>query len=116
MSIRDDSGAPRVAVNAAHLSRIAGSGRCADGAKSDSLRARELFFAGGLFLLQFCNRWVASRRNQHQPTMTANLHQEIRERLALARHARRMGKPNARRWHVQQALDARAELRNLPKP
>ena len=48
--------------------------------------------------------------------MTANLHQEIRERLALARHARRMGKPNARRWHVQQALDARAELRNLPKP
>jgi hypothetical protein len=47
--------------------------------------------------------------------MTTNLHQEIRERLALARHARRMGKPNARRWHVQQALDARAELRNLPR-
>ena len=43
--------------------------------------------------------------------MTTDLHQEIRERLALARHARRMGKPNARRWHVQQALDARAELR-----
>ena len=48
--------------------------------------------------------------------MTTNLHQEIRDRLALARHARRMGKPNARRWHVQQALDARAELRNQPKP
>ena len=39
------------------------------------------------------------------------LHQEIRERLALARHARRMGKPNARLWHVQLALNARAELR-----
>ena len=48
--------------------------------------------------------------------MTTDLHQEIRDRLALARHARRMGKPNARRWHLQQALDARAELRNQPKP
>ena len=48
--------------------------------------------------------------------MTTNLHQEIRDRLALARHARRMGKLNARRWHIQQALDARAELRNQPKP
>ena len=47
--------------------------------------------------------------------MTTNLRQEIRERLALARHARQMGKLNARRWHVQQALDARAELRNLPR-
>ena len=47
--------------------------------------------------------------------MTTNLHQEIRDRLALARHARRMGKLNARRWHVQQALDARAELRNQPR-
>ena len=43
--------------------------------------------------------------------MNTDLHQEIRDRLALARHARRMGKPNARRWHLQQALDARAELR-----
>ena len=44
--------------------------------------------------------------------MTATeLHQEIRERRALARHARRMGKRNARRWHVQLALNARAELR-----
>ena len=50
-----------------------------------------------------------------QPTptnMTATeLHQEIRERRALARHARRMGKRNARRWHIQLALNARAELR-----
>ena len=42
---------------------------------------------------------------------TTELHEEIRERLALARHARRMGKPNARLWHVQLALNARAELR-----
>ena len=42
---------------------------------------------------------------------TADLHLEIRDRLALARHARRMGKPNARRWHVEAALAARAELR-----
>ena len=39
------------------------------------------------------------------------LKEEIRDRLALARHARRMGKLNARRWHVQLALNARAELR-----
>ena len=39
------------------------------------------------------------------------LKEEIRDRRALARHARRMGKPNARRWHVQLALNARAELR-----
>jgi len=48
--------------------------------------------------------------------MTADLHSEIRDRLALARHARRMGKPNARRWHIEQAVAARLELRNLPKP
>ena len=42
---------------------------------------------------------------------TTELREEIRERRALARHARRMGKHNARRWHVQLALNARAELR-----
>ena len=42
---------------------------------------------------------------------TTELKEEIRDRLALARHARRMGKLNARRWHIQQALNARAELR-----
>jgi hypothetical protein len=47
---------------------------------------------------------------------THELHQEIRDRLALARHARRMGKPNARRWHLEQAVAARLELRNPPKP
>ena len=47
---------------------------------------------------------------------TTELKEEIRERRALARHARRHGLKVARRWHVQQALDARAELRNLPKP
>ena len=39
------------------------------------------------------------------------LHEEIRERRALARHARRHGLKVARRWHVQLALNARAELR-----
>jgi len=48
--------------------------------------------------------------------MTTDLHSEIRDRLALARHARRMGKPNARRWHIEQAVAARRELRSLPKP
>jgi hypothetical protein len=48
--------------------------------------------------------------------MTTDLHQEIRDRLALARHARRMGKPNARRWHIEQAVAARLEIRNLRKP
>jgi len=47
---------------------------------------------------------------------THELHQEIRDRLALARHARRRGLQVARRWHVELALDARRELRNLPKP
>ena len=39
------------------------------------------------------------------------LHQEIRDRLALARHARRRGLQVARRWHVELALDARRQLR-----
>ena len=38
-------------------------------------------------------------------------HQEIRDRLALARHAKRQGLKVARLWHVQLALNARAELR-----
>jgi hypothetical protein len=41
-----------------------------------------------------------------------DLHQEIRDRLALARHARRHGLNIARRFHVELALAARAELRN----
>jgi len=48
--------------------------------------------------------------------MSTDLHQEIRDRLALARHARRRGLQVARRWHVELALDARRQLRNLPKP
>ena len=39
------------------------------------------------------------------------LHQEIRDRRALARHARRHGLQVARRWHVECALDARRQLR-----
>ena len=39
------------------------------------------------------------------------LHEEIRDRLALARHARRHGLRIARRWHVELALDARRQLR-----
>jgi hypothetical protein len=39
------------------------------------------------------------------------LHEEIRDRLALARHARRRGLKVARRWHVELALDARRQLR-----
>jgi hypothetical protein len=35
MSVRGDFDAPGVAINAAHLSQIAGNGRCADRAKSD---------------------------------------------------------------------------------
>ncbi len=45
-----------------------------------------------------------------------DLHEEIRDRLALARHARRMGKQIARRWHVETALAARTELRNRNTP
>jgi hypothetical protein len=41
-------------------------------------------------------------------------HQEIRDRLALARHAKRQGLKVARAWHVQLALDARAKLRFYP--
>jgi hypothetical protein len=44
--------------------------------------------------------------------MTATeLREEICERRALARHARRHGLKVARRWHIQLALNARAELR-----
>ena len=43
------------------------------------------------------------------------LHEEIRDRRALARHARRHGLKVARLWHVQMALNARAELRNQPR-
>ena len=39
------------------------------------------------------------------------LHEEIRGRRALTRHARRHGLKVARLWHVQLALNARAELR-----
>ena len=39
------------------------------------------------------------------------LHEEIRDRRALARHAKRYGLKVARLWHVQLALAARAELR-----
>ena len=39
------------------------------------------------------------------------LNEEIRDRLALARHAKRQGLKVARLWHVQLALNARAELR-----
>jgi hypothetical protein len=39
------------------------------------------------------------------------LHQEIRDRLALARHAKRRGLKVARLWHVELALDARRQLR-----
>ena len=40
------------------------------------------------------------------------LHEEIRDRLALARHAKRHGLKVARAWHVQCALEARRQLRN----
>jgi hypothetical protein len=40
------------------------------------------------------------------------LHEEIRDRLALARHAKRHGLRIARLWHVQLALTSRAELRS----
>lgn len=46
----------------------------------------------------------------HQP-MIHELHQEIRDRLALARHAKRRGWRFARVWHVELALDARRQLR-----
>jgi hypothetical protein len=39
------------------------------------------------------------------------LHQEIQDRLTLARHARRLGLQIARRFHVEIALDARRQLR-----
>jgi len=39
------------------------------------------------------------------------LHEEIRGRRALARHAKRRGLRIARLWHVELALDARRQLR-----
>ena len=39
------------------------------------------------------------------------LHEEIRDRRALARHAKRLGLCIARLWHVELALDARRQLR-----
>ena len=79
--------------------------------------ARGFIFAGGLFLLQFCNGgvWSPHRSEQRddQPTMTIHeLNEEIRDRRALARHAKRHGLKVARLWHVQLALNARAELRH----
>jgi hypothetical protein len=41
------------------------------------------------------------------------LKEEIRDRLTLARLARRRGLRIARLWHVEQAADARRKLRNL---
>lgn len=41
-----------------------------------------------------------------------DLHQELRDRLALARNAKRRGLMIARVWHVELALDARRQLRN----
>jgi hypothetical protein len=43
-----------------------------------------------------------------------DLHQELRDRLALARHAKRRGLKIARVWHVELALDARRKLRVKP--
>jgi hypothetical protein len=43
--------------------------------------------------------------------MITELHQEIRDRLALARHAKHYGLKVARRWHIELALDARRQLR-----
>lgn len=43
--------------------------------------------------------------------MITELHQEIRDRLALARHAKRRGLKIARIWHVELALEARRQLR-----
>lgn len=47
----------------------------------------------------------------HRPMTIHELRQEIRDRRALARHAKRRGLKIARAWHVQLALNARAELR-----
>ena len=44
-----------------------------------------------------------------------NLRQELRDRLALARHARRNNFRIARAWHLALALDARRKLRT-PQP
>ena len=44
------------------------------------------------------------------------LRQEISDRLALAKHAKRRGLNVARLWQVELAAAARRKLRNLPKP
>ena len=41
-----------------------------------------------------------------------NHRQELRDRLALARHAKRHGLKVARLWHVENALYVRRQLRN----
>ena len=41
-----------------------------------------------------------------------DLHQEIRDRLALARQAKRQWLKFARLWHIENALYARRQLRN----
>lgn len=43
----------------------------------------------------------------------AALRDELADRLALARHARRHGLQIARRFHVEVALEARRQLRAL---
>jgi hypothetical protein len=76
----------------------------------------DYFSRAGFFLLHFRNRQVGSRRQPTPPTMTIHeLHQEIRDRRALARHANRHGLCVARLWHVEQAAAARRKLRNLLK-
>ena len=45
--------------------------------------------------------------------MIHELKEEIRDRLKLARMARRRGWRFARIWHVELALSARRQLRNL---
>lgn len=42
------------------------------------------------------------------------LRQELRDRLALARHAKRNRLRIARAWHLALALDARRKLRSTP--
>ena len=50
--------------------------------------------------------------NTAPPTMTIHeLNEEIRDRLALARHAKRKGLKFARLWHVENALYVRRQMR-----
>jgi hypothetical protein len=83
------------------------------------------FFAGGLFLVALPQRIaiVTPSTDTNQPmhrklntVYRLALRQEIRDRLSLARHAKRHGLRVARLWHVEQAAAARRKLRNLPKP